>query len=185
MSNIAIKGATTGTGTFTIESPATNTDRTLTLPDEAGTIATTNGSLVFAAYKSASPQSLSSGTVTKITYDAEMVDSDSTFASSIFTPNAAGYYQINAGGYAFVSGASITSLDVRLYKNGSLLQLLSLIRSPSGIAGDLVGSGGTLVYSDGDDYFEIYMRVTSSGGTIQASEGQAYNWFNGYFVRAA
>ena len=43
MSNIAIKGATTGTGTFTIESPATNTDRTLTLPDEAGTILTTTG----------------------------------------------------------------------------------------------------------------------------------------------
>lgn len=38
MSNIAIKGATTGTGVFTIESPATNTDRTLTLPDEAGTV---------------------------------------------------------------------------------------------------------------------------------------------------
>lgn len=41
MSNIAIKGATTGTGVFTIESPATNTDRTLTLPDEAGTVLTT------------------------------------------------------------------------------------------------------------------------------------------------
>ena len=43
MSNIAIKGATTGTGTFTIESPATNTDRTLTLPDEAGTVLTSAG----------------------------------------------------------------------------------------------------------------------------------------------
>jgi len=40
VSKIAIKGATTGTGTFTIESPATNTDRTLTLPDEAGTVVT-------------------------------------------------------------------------------------------------------------------------------------------------
>jgi len=40
VSNIAIKGATTGTGTFTIESPATNTDRVLTLPDEAGTVLT-------------------------------------------------------------------------------------------------------------------------------------------------
>lgn len=43
MSNIAIKGATTGTGVFTLESPATNTDRTLVLPDEAGTIITTAG----------------------------------------------------------------------------------------------------------------------------------------------
>jgi hypothetical protein len=40
MSNIAVKGATTGTGTFTLESPATNTDRTLVLPDETGTVLT-------------------------------------------------------------------------------------------------------------------------------------------------
>ena len=45
MSKIAIKGATTGTGTFTIESPATNTDRTLTLPDEAGTVLTSASDL--------------------------------------------------------------------------------------------------------------------------------------------
>ena len=43
MSQIAIKGATTGTGVFTLESPATNTDRTLVLPDEAGTVALQGG----------------------------------------------------------------------------------------------------------------------------------------------
>ena len=43
MSKISIKGATTGTGVFTLESPATNTDRTLVLPDEAGTVLTTAG----------------------------------------------------------------------------------------------------------------------------------------------
>ena len=43
MSKVAIKGADTGTGVFTIESPATNTDRTITLPDEAGTVVTTAG----------------------------------------------------------------------------------------------------------------------------------------------
>jgi hypothetical protein len=40
MSNIAIQGGATGTAVFTIESPTTNTNRTLTLPDEAGTIDT-------------------------------------------------------------------------------------------------------------------------------------------------
>jgi len=43
MSNIAIQGAATGTGVFTLASPATNTDRTLTLPDEAGTVLTSAG----------------------------------------------------------------------------------------------------------------------------------------------
>jgi hypothetical protein len=41
MSKIAISGASTGSATFTIESPATSTNRTLTLPDETGTIVTT------------------------------------------------------------------------------------------------------------------------------------------------
>jgi len=45
MSSIAVKGADTGTGVFTIESPATNTDRVLTLPDEAGTILTSGGAI--------------------------------------------------------------------------------------------------------------------------------------------
>jgi hypothetical protein len=40
LSKVAIKGASTGTATFTIESPATNTNRTLTLPDAAGTVVT-------------------------------------------------------------------------------------------------------------------------------------------------
>jgi hypothetical protein len=45
MSNIAIQGAATGTGVFTLASPATNTNRTLTLPDEAGTVLTSAGAL--------------------------------------------------------------------------------------------------------------------------------------------
>ena len=43
MSKISITPNASGTGVFTIASPATNTDRTLTLPDEAGTIITTAG----------------------------------------------------------------------------------------------------------------------------------------------
>ena len=43
MSNIAIKGAATGSGTFPLEAPATSTNRTLTLPDEAGIVLTTAG----------------------------------------------------------------------------------------------------------------------------------------------
>ena len=40
MSKISIKPNDSGTGTFTLESPNSNTDRTLTLPDEAGTVLT-------------------------------------------------------------------------------------------------------------------------------------------------
>jgi hypothetical protein len=42
MSKIAISGASTGTATFTIESPATSTNRTLTLPDATTTLVGTD-----------------------------------------------------------------------------------------------------------------------------------------------
>jgi hypothetical protein len=40
MSKVSIQGDQNGTGDFTIKAPNSNTDRTLNLPDEAGTLAT-------------------------------------------------------------------------------------------------------------------------------------------------
>ena len=45
MSKVKIEGNASGTGTFTIASPNSNTDRTLTLPDGAGEILTDASSL--------------------------------------------------------------------------------------------------------------------------------------------
>ena len=41
MSKIALSGNASGTGTFTIASPNSNSDRTLNLPDNSGTLITT------------------------------------------------------------------------------------------------------------------------------------------------
>jgi hypothetical protein len=45
MSKIALSGNASGTGTFTFASPNSNTDRTLTLPDSSGTVATAESTL--------------------------------------------------------------------------------------------------------------------------------------------
>ena len=45
MSKVIIAGDASGTGTFTISSPNSNTDRTLVLPDEAGTLVTSGSTL--------------------------------------------------------------------------------------------------------------------------------------------
>ena len=60
MSNIAIQGAATGTGVFTLASPATNTNRTLTLPDEAGTVLV-NGTTSNVGIGTSSPESFGGG----------------------------------------------------------------------------------------------------------------------------
>jgi hypothetical protein len=48
MSKVKIQGDASGTGIFTIAAPNTNTDRTITLPDNAGTILTSDSSLTSA-----------------------------------------------------------------------------------------------------------------------------------------
>jgi len=45
MSKVVIQGNASGTGNFTIAAPNSNTDRTLTLPDEAGTVITSSSSI--------------------------------------------------------------------------------------------------------------------------------------------
>jgi hypothetical protein len=55
MSKISITPNASGTGVFTISSPATNTNRTLTLPDEAGTVLTSASSLASANLTGALP----------------------------------------------------------------------------------------------------------------------------------
>ena len=48
MSKVVITGNASGTGDFTIEAPNSNTDRTLTLPDETGIVLTSVSSLAAA-----------------------------------------------------------------------------------------------------------------------------------------
>jgi len=57
MSKVAVKGNPLGSGTFTIESPNSNTDRTFSLPDASGTVITSGSTTGINA------SALSTGTV--------------------------------------------------------------------------------------------------------------------------
>jgi len=76
MSKVTIQGDASGTGIFTIASPNSNTDRTLVLPDEAGTIITTAG-----VPSSAMP----TGSVLQVV-QATKTDSFTTTSTSFTTP---------------------------------------------------------------------------------------------------
>lgn len=103
MSKVSISGNASGTGVFTIQSPDSNVDRVLSLPDEAGTVALTSQLYTqgpaFAAYMSVN-QSYTSNVWTKMAFDAEHFDTDSCYDTSVyrFTPTKAGIYQLTANG---------------------------------------------------------------------------------------
>jgi len=182
MSKVAIQGNASGTGVFTIASPNSNTDRTLTLPDEAGTVLTSasttvlpKGNSAFRAYLS-SAYNISSGTFTKITLDAEDFDLNNEFdtSNSRFTPTVAGYYWISAA-FANNGASSPSRLIARLHKNGSVFSFA---------VGDQVTgytvSGGKLMYFNGaTDYVELYGYIIAGTAEVSGAE------MSGYLVRAA
>ena len=105
MSQVKISGNASGTGILTVAAPNTNSNYTLTLPAETGTMLTSvstviqNGGPTFSAYLS-SGQTISNATHTKIQYNTEEWDTNNNYDNATnyrFTPTVAGYYQINAG----------------------------------------------------------------------------------------
>jgi hypothetical protein len=67
MSKIALSGNASGTGTLTIAAPNTNTNRTLSLPDEAGNV------VLDSATQTLTNKTLTSPTVTTPTIDSAQV----------------------------------------------------------------------------------------------------------------
>jgi hypothetical protein len=95
MSNISITGNPSGTGIFTIQSPNSNVNRVLTLPDNTGTILSSSSSLAGLTgvgkvlqvhYFSYSPGTTFSTSSTSFT--------DLTGASTTFTPTQSGGFLI-------------------------------------------------------------------------------------------
>lgn len=98
-----------GTGTITIVPPATNTDRTLTFPDETGTIALAQASYV--RLNTANGYGSTNTVIRRFTNVVNSVGSDITYADSAtlgatFTINTAGVYSVSYGD-VFTSGASM------------------------------------------------------------------------------
>lgn len=182
MSNIALTPNASGTGTFTIASPNSNTDRTLTLPDNTGTILTTATSGIpingpaFSAYGGTS-QSLTANVATKLVFGTEFFDTNNNFASSTFTPTVAGYYQLSAGSYINDAGTKL----INLYKNGVILYEFGRNASNT----DTTLSGSAIVYANGStDYFDIY-ALSSVNAAAGAAASPQLKWFTGALVRAA
>jgi len=97
MSQVKIQGNASGTGQFTIASPNSNSNQTLTLPDSTGTIATS------ADLSSLNASNLTSGTVPTARLATGTADSttylrgDSTWQTISTTPTTAQVLSATAG----------------------------------------------------------------------------------------
>jgi hypothetical protein len=183
MSQISITGASTGTATFTIESPATSTNRTLTLPDNTGTIITQNSTPAFAstigvggATAAASGAGITFPATQSASSDANTLDD---YEEGTWTPaSSSGTLSFARAGYRKI-GSKVTVWTVvfnfsdRASANGVVITgaPFSVNASFQDLA---VGSamwqhsdrnGGT-VYINSSSGFEFYAGTTSSNFSV-------------------
>ena len=114
MSKVTIAGDVNGTGVFTIAAPNGNTNRTLTLPDEAGTMALQGGAGVGKVLQVVST-TLTTGFSTAVNNSFNAV----TGLTASITP-----YNVTSKVMVFVTmtvGSDTNYLNAQLIKNGSVI----------------------------------------------------------------
>ena len=187
MSKIALTPDASGTGVFTIASPATNTDRTLTLPDEAGTVLTSASSLASANLTGAvtvSGANVGIGTTSPDTL-MELVslhptltvrDSDSTTSTALATLRLAesgasdalgSYWDITAKDAAWQLAFTHSSAGEAMRINSSgdvLVGTLNVDPSFGTTAGSSLQSSGQTHHSSTGT--SLILNRTASDGTI-------------------
>lgn len=122
MSKIALTPNASGSGTFTIASPNSDTDRVLTLPDGSATLATTNGITDWDGWRTTANAGISSGDIIGQQsegferFDDAMFDKGGTglsLSSGVWTFPAAGYWSI-AGRWQLTSGGARNYIGIHL-----------------------------------------------------------------------
>ena len=133
----------------------------------------------FFAYRSGN-QSITSGTGTKVAFNAESFDTDNCFDSTTnyrFTPTKSGYYQMNSS--IECAGATVTRTVLMFFKNGSEYQRFV---DYSSTASNLF-SGSTLAYFNGSsDYAEVYVQVNGTSLTVNGAVNATT--FTGVWIRS-
>lgn len=137
----------------------------------------------FSAYNTNS-FTASNGVNTKVPFNTVEWDTNSNYDTTNyrFTPNVAGYYQVNAR----LTAGSMSGGQVVLYifKNGGEVRRLGQQPTASGVSQCPQGSG--LVYLNGStDYIDVYIYQSTGSTQTFLNNLPAESYFQATLVRAA
>lgn len=166
-------------------------NRTITLPDNTGTILTTASTFAgtgpaFSAVLGTAQTGISSAVETKLRANVEEFDTASCYDNSTnfrFTPNVAGYYYLS--GQIYFAATSVSVGYATIYKNGVRVkdgQYISPSSNPN-----LFTTVHVLIYLNGTtDYVELYGFCTGTGAlSFQVTGINSASYFQGFLARAA
>jgi hypothetical protein len=162
---------------------ASGTGNLVTVPSVTGTAMVSGNMPAFSVYGTGGNQSITTNTWTKAQLNAEEFDTANCFDSTTnyrYTPNVAGYYQIN--GTIYFTGTATLRGIVAIYKNGTLWKMGNYMvpyNSGSGVMNVAI-----LMYMNGStDYIELYGFVGATSPQFERDQTQVY--MTGALVRAA
>lgn len=189
MSKVAITGNTSGSGIFTVESPNSNENKTLILPNHSGTLAFNPPA--FSVSLSSDQTDVAGSTETKVLFDTVDYNEGSYWdtTNKWYKPSIPGYYQFNGVLRCIVSGGQSALTRVALYKNGNVAAA-SYVQTSTNTFNTCHPSLSYMIYCDGvNDYIELYGYILTgtttsrSFGAPNATVGGSN--FQGFLVRAA
>ena len=164
---------------------APSTGTTLTLGESGDTVTLGSGATqsgfggtntpFFSAVKSTQTTGQSDNVWTKITFDQEAQDSDGTFdlSNDKFTPAVSGKYYLELIATGGTSNASsITSIAIKIYKNGAEITGVSNTSKVENEMELFTISTSAIITSDTDDYFEAYLKIDRSTNTNRITTAQ-------------
>lgn len=151
------------------------TGQVLTVSGGVPVWATPSGSSGPTFQGAASVQNPAQNVDTKVTFTTEVWDSDACYASSTFTPNKAGYYQVNYSVALNDCGRAYTTL----FKSGS-----AYLRGSDSDITNFISQGSCLVEMNGTtDTLEVYVLCQGGGARNVGSTNAFLKRFDAVWVR--
>lgn len=120
MSKVQLQGNVSGTGIFTIASPNSNTDRTLTLPNSTGTLLNDSTTIAKSLMPSGTIVQVVQATSTGVTSTSGNIFIATSLAVSI-TPSSASNKILVFGQMFVVGSVSQSQPNITLYRSGTEL----------------------------------------------------------------
>lgn len=191
MSKIALTPNASGSGTFTIASPNSDTDRTLTLPDEAGTVLTSASTLrpnfIGFSASNTSAQTIAASTSTIMQLDETKYNVGGYYDTSTykFTPLVAGYYQFAVQAHFNSTLGENTYLRTEIFMNGAntvrfRMEHFGSASDQSGLCIGVIYMNGTTDYVQPRVFHAASGNETMEGGLVDGYGQRTF--FEGHLV---
>lgn len=170
----------------TISPLGTDATKTITIGSAGDTVAGAGANTPSFFVVKTSDQSISGdATLTKVTFDTEVFDTDSAFSDNKFTvpTNQGGKYFFSSSLRLEASGGSMDYAQVNYYKNGTRFYMPTQIQTSSNNMGTSQLNASVIFDLSASDYVEVYGAISGSstaiGGAAAGTE-ENQSFFMGY-----